>query len=138
MKTLLEFYLGYLDFIYLSPDYRITNSATSGSGTVNASLTVTGPILNWQITNDRGQILFDVAPTKSASPSNWFRISIVRQYLDGYDETNLVTAPESAAWIRDNVRRIEELFADASAAQSCEALTALEDANALKYWGPAK
>lgn len=138
MKTLLEFYLGYLDFIYLSPDYRITNSATSGSGTVNASLTVTGPILNWQITNDRGQILFDVAPTKSASPSNWFQISIVRQYLDGYDETNLVTAAESVAWLRDNARRIEELFADASAAQSCEALTALEDANALKYWGPAK
>lgn len=54
MKTLLEFYLGYLDFIYLSPAYRITNSATSGSGTVNASLTVTGPILNWQITGSSG------------------------------------------------------------------------------------
>lgn len=138
MKTLLEFYLRYLDFIYLNPDYRITNSRTSGSETINASLTVTGPILSWQIANDRGQILFDVAPTKSISPDNWFRVPIVRQYLDGYDETNVVSLAESVAWIRDNAQRIEDLFVDSSAAQSCKALTALEEANALKYWGPPR
>lgn len=139
MKTLLEFYLRYLDFIYLNPDYRITNSRTSGSDSVNASLTVTGPILSWHIANDRGQILLDVAPTKSAnSPENWFRVPIVRQYLDDYDETNVVSLAESVAWIRDNERRIEDLFVDSSAAQSCKALTALEDANALKYWGPPR
>ncbi|MGV0747005.1 hypothetical protein [Mycolicibacter heraklionensis] len=138
MKILLEFYLRYLDFIYLNPDYRITNSRTSGSDTINASLTVTGPILSWQIANDRGQILFDVAPTKSISPDNWFRVPIVRQYLDGYDETNVVSPAESVAWIRDNAQRIEDLFVDSSAAQSCKALTALEEANALKYWGPPR
>lgn len=138
MKILLEFYLRYLDFIYLNPNYRITNSRTSGSDTINASLTVTGPILSWQIANDRGQILFDVAPTKSISPDNWFRVPIVRQYLDGYDETNVVSLAESVAWIRDNAQRIEDLFVDSSAAQSCKALTALEEANALKYWGPPR
>ncbi len=122
----------------MNPNYRITNSRTSGSDTINASLTVTGPILSWQIANDRGQILFDVAPTKSISPDNWFRVPIVRQYLDGYDETNVVSLAESVAWIRDNAQRIEDLFVDSSAAQSCKALTALEEANALKYWGPPR
>jgi hypothetical protein len=138
MKTLLAFYLRYLDFIYLNPDYRITNSRTSGSDTINASLTLTGTILSWQIANDRGQILFDVAPTKFRSPDNWFRVPIVREHLDGYDETNVVSPAEAASWIRDNVRRIEDLFVDSSAAQSCKALAALEEANALKYWGPPR
>jgi len=139
MKALLEFYLRYLDFIYLNPAYRITNSTTSGSAHINASLTLTGPVLSWHIANDRGQILLDVAPSKSASsPENWFRVPIVRQYLDDYDETNVVSPAETVAWIRDNERRIEDLFVDSSIAHSCTALTALEDANALKYWGPPR
>ena len=136
MKTLLEFYLRYLDFIYLDPEYRITNSKTTGSETINAALTLTGSILTWQITNDRGQIAFTVAPTRMSSPENWFRASIIRQYLDGHDETNPVSSAETAAWIRDNIGRIENLFAGSAVVQSCEELTALEEANALKYWGP--
>lgn len=136
MKTLLEFYLQYLDFIYLDPQYRITNSKTTGSATINAALTLTGPTLTWQIANDRGQIQFDVAPTRMSSPENWFRAPIVRQYLDGYDEENVISPAETAAWIRDNVGRIEDLFADSSVVHSCEKLAELEEGNALKYWGP--
>jgi hypothetical protein len=137
MTTLLEFYLQYLDFLYLNPRYRITNSSTSGVATNDASLTLTGPETSWQIANDRGQILFSVAPTELANePRNWFRLSIIRQYLDDYDETNTVPLPEAVAWIRNNQNRIDELFSDASAAQSCDALATLENANAEKYWGP--
>lgn len=136
MKTLLEFYLQYLDFIYLDPKYRITNSKTTGSATINAALTLAGPTLTWQIANDRGQILFDVAPTRMSTPENWFRVSIVRQYLDGYDEVNAISPAETSVWIRHNVERIEDLFADSSVAHSCEKLTRLEEENALKYWGP--
>lgn len=136
MKTLLEFFQRYLDFIYLEPDYRITDSKTSGSETVNAGLTITGPTLTWQITNDRGQMLFTIAPTRMSAPENWFRIAIVRQFLDGYDETIPVSPAETVTWIRENMARIESLFADSAAAQSCERLSALEEVNALKYWGP--
>jgi hypothetical protein len=138
MKTLLEFYLRYLDFIYLDPRYRITNSSTAGVATINASLTLTSALLNLQIANDRGQILFNVAPTKLNLPENWFRVSIIRQYLDGYDELNRVSAVETTAWIRENLGRIEDLFSDSSVIQSCEEVAALENANALKYWGPPK
>jgi hypothetical protein len=137
MTTLLEFYLKYLDFLYLDPRYRITDSSTTGVATNDASLTLTGSTTTWQITNDRGQILFYFAPTKFASePDNWFRLGIIRQYLDNYDETNRVSPTEAAAWARDNRGRIDELFSDAAAANSCQALTALENANAEKYWGP--
>lgn len=138
MKILLEFYLRYLDFIYLDPEYRITNSTTAGSATINASLTLTGSTLTWQIVNDRGPILFDVTPTRLSSPENWFRVPIIRQYLDGYDELNAVSPAETAMWIRDNLGRIEGLFLDPVAAQSCESLTALEEENTLKYWGPSR
>lgn len=138
MKTLLEFYLRYFDFLYLDPRYRITNSRTAGVAAINASLTLTGPALSWLIANDRGQMQFHVAPTKLNAPENWFRMPIIRQYLDGYDETNQVSPEETVAWIRDNLGRIEELFSDSPAGKSCKALAELENANAIKYFGPPK
>ena len=47
--------------------------------------------MSFWITNDRGQISCDVVPTQLESPQNWFRISIIRQFLDGFDETNVVS-----------------------------------------------
>ncbi|WAC90951.1 hypothetical protein [Mycobacterium sp. Aquia_213] len=139
MTTLLEFFLKYLDFLYLDPRFRITDSSTSGVATNNASLTLTSPVTTWQISNDRGQIHFDVAPTKLADqPRNWYRLSIIRQYLDDYDETHAVPPTEAVSWVRDNRGRIDELFSDTSVAKSSEALAALENANAVKYWGPPK
>ena len=137
MKALLEFLLRYLDFFYLDPRYRITNSTTSGVANINASLRLTGPVISWEISNDRGQIGFGAAPTKfSESPDNWFRISLIRQYLDGFDELNAVSSAETVSWIRDNIDRIEQLFTDSSATHSCEELIALAKSLAIKYWGP--
>ncbi|MGB6206620.1 hypothetical protein [Mycobacterium sp.] len=138
MEELLEFYLKYFSFLYLDPNYHITDSSTDGSATINASLTATGPLLSWQLTNNLGQIRIDIAPTKLSSPGNWFRISIIRQYLDGYDEQSPVSPGDAVAWVRDNLSRIEELFSDSSATASCTALTELENANAIKYWGTPK
>jgi hypothetical protein len=138
-ENVVGIYLKYQDFLCLDPRYRITDSRTSGAATNGASLTATSPITSCQIDNDRGQILFSLAPTKLAGePRNWFRLSIIRQYLDDYDETNPVSPTEAATWVRHNLGRIDELFSDALAPRSCEALIALENANAVKYWGPPK
>jgi hypothetical protein len=139
VKTLLEFFLRYFDFLYLDPRYHITNSRTSGAASIDAGLTLTGPVISWSLHNNRGKIGFGVAPTQfAASPENWFRIPIVRQYLDHYEETNFVSPEETVVWTRDNLGRIEELFSDASAASSCKALVALEESLANKYFGPPK
>jgi hypothetical protein len=138
-KTLLEYFLTYFKFLYSDPRYRIMDSRTSGASTVDAGLTLRGPIVSWSFGNNRGQIHLGVAPSRYAkSPEYWFRIPVVRQYLDHYDETNCVPPGETAAWIRDNRGRIEDLFCDASAADSCKALIALEKALAIKYFGPPK
>ena len=119
--------------------YRITDSRTSGAPTIDAGLTLTGPDISWIIGNNRGQIDFSVAPTKLAkSPDNWSRVSLIRQYLDDYDETNAVSPEATVAWIRDNLGRIEELFTDAKAARSCEELIALAKSLAIKYFGPTE
>lgn len=137
MTTLLQFYLQYLSFLYLDSRYHITDSTTSGNTSINASLTVTGPLLKWLIANDRGQIEFTIAPTRLAAVrDNWFRASLIRQYLDNYDETNRVSPEAMVAWIRDNVERIEELFNDSRADQSCEELLNLAKLLANKYFGP--
>ena len=139
MKTLLVFFLRYCDFLFLDPRYRITDSRTSGAPTIDAGLTLTGPVASWSLNNNRGRIEIAVAPTQSAaSPENWFRITVVRQYLDGYDEMNAASPEETIAWTRDNLGRIEELFSNDSAANSCRALIALEEALATKYFGPTK
>ncbi|OBH99461.1 hypothetical protein [Mycobacterium sp. E2733] len=139
MRTLLQFYLQYFDFLYLDPRYRITDSSTSGNPTINASLTVASPSLSWHISNDRGQIGVSFAPTKSAAvPDNWFRASLIRQYLDNYDETNTVSPEAMVAWIRDNLERIEDLLSDAKADGSCEKLLNLAKLLADKYFGPSQ
>ncbi|GAB5010660.1 hypothetical protein JHV666_27380 [Mycobacterium avium subsp. hominissuis] len=126
MTTLLEFLLKHFDFLYLDPRYRITDSSTTGVATSGASLTLSGPTTSWHISNDRGNIAFSVAPTALASESqNWFRLSIIRQYLDNYDEMNAVAPTEAAAWARQNRARIDDLFSNGSVLESCEALTAL-------------
>ncbi|OCB16532.1 hypothetical protein [Mycobacterium intracellulare] len=137
MKTLLEFFLHYFDFLYLDPSYHVTNSTTSGNPLSNASLTLTGPVISWELTNDRGQLGFVIAPTTLAkSPDNWFRATLIRQYLDDYDETNTVSPLETVAWIRSNLSRIEQLFIEPETERSCEELLNLAKALAIKYFGP--
>lgn len=139
MKTLLEFFVEHFGFLYLDPHYRITDSRTSGAPTIDAGLTLTGRVINWSIHNNRGKLGFGVAPTALAdSPDNWFRISVIRQYLDGFDETNAVGPLDTVTWARNNVGRIEEMFSGANAAKSCEELIALEKALADKCFGPSQ
>jgi hypothetical protein len=135
MKTLLEYFLRYFEILYLDPRYHITDSSTSGVATNNASLRLTGPILSWSLTNDKGQIVLYVAPTELATASNWFRVSLIKQYLDSDDEIEYVSAADEIGWVRQNSGRLEQLFADASKLEStCEKLAALRRSNANQYW----
>lgn len=137
MTRLLDFLLKYLEVLYLDPRYRITDSATTGSATENASLRLTSDILSWRITNDRGQIRLAVAPTKLETPENWFRLTSVRQYLDHKEEHGTLLTDELALWLAHNINRVEELFAsDSIATTSCRELVDLEEAKALKLFGP--
>lgn len=103
----LEFFLNHFDFLYLDPRYRITDSSTTGAATSGATLTLTGTVTSWQLSNDRGEIGFAIAPTELAADSqNWFRLSIIRQYLDDYGETNAVAPAEAAEWARQNRSRV--------------------------------
>jgi len=135
MKTLLEYFLRYFDLLYLDPRYRITDSSTGGVATNNASLRLTGPILSWSLANDKGQIVLHVAPTELAAASNWFRVSLIKQYLDNDDEIEYLPAADEIGWVRENSGRLEQLFADDSKLEStCDKLGALRRSNANKYW----
>ncbi|MGB7142847.1 hypothetical protein [Mycobacterium sp.] len=137
MTKLLEYFLRYLEVLYLDPGYRITDSSSTGSATENASLRLTGDILSWRLTNDRGQIRLVVAPTKLETSENWFRITSVRQYLDHKEEQGTMLTAELASWLSLNINRVVDLFADDSiAASSCAALIAIEEAKADKLFGP--
>lgn len=135
MKTLLEYFLKYFEVLYLDSRYHITNSNSNGVATTDASLQLTGPTLSWDLTNDKGQMLLSVAPTELASPSNWFRISLIKQYLDKEDEIEHLSAMKEIKWIYENSTRVEQLFLDASLIENtCETLNALRRSNANRYW----
>ncbi|MDD7812780.1 hypothetical protein PP713_09440 [Mycobacterium sp. CSUR Q5927] len=136
MTRLLELFLKYLEVLYLNPKYRIANSTTTGSPAENASLRLTGDTVSWQIINDRGQIYVAVAPTRMDTTENWFRLTIIRQYLDGVDEHSTLLSDELAAWLSQNISRVEELFVDARVGISCEALIGLEETKATELFGP--
>lgn len=137
MTKLLEILLRHLGVLYLNPRYRITNSRTTGSAMENASLRFTGETLSWHIYNDRGQVRLVVAPTKLETSENWFRITSVRQYLDGKEEDDTLLTDELSSWLGNNIERVEALFEnEANARRSCSALIDLEDAKAVKLFGP--
>jgi hypothetical protein len=70
------------------------------------------------------------------SRENWFWLSVIRQYLDGDEDT--VLDDGGVTWLRSNIARIEQLFADRMiAARSCETLNALKEAIAVRLFGPA-
>lgn len=138
VKTLLAFLYNNLEFLYLNPLYRFTDSSTTGMENDRARLVLTGPTMTVGITNDRGKLRFAVAPTKLLTPRSWFRVTTVRQYLDGVDESDSVPSKETAAWFRDNFDRVEGLFADESASDSCNALDELRQSNAVKWFGPSQ
>ena len=126
----------YFDVFYLNPSYRISDSSTTGSSTADASIVISGPNLAWRLVNNRGRFQIALAPNNLISRENWFWLSVVRQYLDGDEDTALDAA--GILWLRDNLGRIEELFADeAAAVRSLDELRGLEDAIAERLFGPS-
>lgn len=135
MKSLLEYFLNHLDMLYLNPRYRITDSSTRGLASIDASLRLTGPVLSWYLTNDRGQIELTVAPTKRVTPENWFWVSLVRQYMRSDAEIEYLSPTQEIEWVRENSARIEQLFSDDPALETtCAELRALRSSNADRYW----
>ncbi|WP_078058812.1 hypothetical protein [Mycolicibacter icosiumassiliensis] len=136
MTRLLELFLKHLQVLYLDPKYRITNSMTTGSPAENASLRMTGDTTSWQIINDRGQIYVAVAPTRLDTAENWFRLTTIRQYLDGAEERSTLLTDELATWLSHNMDRVEALFVDARVETSCKVLIGLEEMKATELFGP--
>ena len=135
MKTLLEYFLNYFDMLYLDPQYRITNSSSRGYPTIDASIQLTGPILSWNLANNRGQMELTVAPTRLATAENWFWVSLIKQYVDGESEIKYVSAAEEIEWVRGNIDRVERVLADGPTLETtCEELQALRQSNSDKYW----
>lgn len=135
MKTLLTDSLNNFEFLYTNPQYRFTDSSTDGRPTGDASLRLTGPLASFWFSNERGRLSCDVAPTQSASEKNWFRVPIVRQYLEGQAEASASPAKETAAWMEGNLERIDTLFTEDAVAKSCSEMFSLgEDFSRTALW----
>jgi hypothetical protein len=136
MRILLQFFLEYLEVLYLNPKYRFTNSANRGLADIDASITMTGDQLVWQINNDRGQINWAVAPVHRANSEYWFWLPLIRQYLEGGDESPQDSPVQQAAWLTQHLTEVEELFdGDTSSARVCEELVTLRRWNSSRKWG---
>ncbi|MCA2245153.1 MULTISPECIES: hypothetical protein [Mycobacterium] len=136
MKTLLEFIVQYVGVLYLNPKYRITNSSNRGLADIDASISFTGEQLRWDLVNDRGLIYFAAVPLLQTVSDDWFGLALIRQYLEGGDDTGADAPIDQANWLSTNLTRVEELFADQSTAERvCEELLTLRRSNSSKKWG---
>ncbi|OBB96608.1 hypothetical protein [Mycobacterium sp. 852002-40037_SCH5390672] len=135
MKALLEFIVQYVSFLYLDPRYRITDSSTRGLADIDASISFSSEQLKWDVVNDRGIIYFTAVPVFQDG-SDWFALSLVRQYLDGGDDAVGDLAVDQANWLSTNLNRVERLFADKpTVARVCDELATLRRSNSSKRWG---
>jgi hypothetical protein len=136
MRILLQFVLEYLEVLYLNPRYRFTDSANRGLADIDPSTTITGDQLVWQINNGRGQINWAVAPVHRAASEYWFWVPLIRQYLEGGDESPHDSPVQQAAWLTQHLNEVEELFdGEAFSARACEELVTLRRSNSSKRWG---
>lgn len=133
---LLQFIIQYLEVLYLNPSYRFTDSVNRGLAEVDASITLTGGRLAWQINNDRGQLHLAVAPVHRANPEYWFWLPLVRQYLEGAEESRQDSPVEQATWLANHLDQVEQLFAaDTTSDRVSEELVTLRRSNSSKKWG---
>ncbi|WP_081292976.1 hypothetical protein [Mycobacterium colombiense] len=135
MKTLLEFIVRYVEFLYLNPKYRITDSSNRGLADIDASISFSSEQLKWDVVNDRGIIYFAAVPVHQDSP-DWFPLSLIRQYLERSDDAGVAQPMEQANWLSQNLNEVEELFADKpTASRVCDELATLRLSNSSKKWG---
>ena len=136
MKTLLEFIVQYVGFLYLNPRYRVTDSSTRGLADIDASISFSSEPLKWDVVNDRGRIYFAAVPLFQKGVDNWFALPLIRQYLEGGDDTGAGSPIDQANWLSKNLERVEEIFAnEPTSARVCEELVALRRSNSYKNWG---
>lgn len=136
MKTLLEFIAQYVGFLYLNQDYRITDSSTRGLPDIDASVSFSSNRIRWDIINDRGQIYFAAVPLFQENAPDWFTNSLIRQYLEGGEDTGADSPVQQANWLSTNLSGVEQLFSDESTStRSCEELIALRRSNSSRKWG---
>jgi hypothetical protein len=134
MKTLLEFIVDYVSFLYLNPRYRITDSSNRGLVDIDASISFSSDQLRWDVVNDRGIIYFAAVPLLQEG-SDWFALSLIRQYLEG-GGAEASQPQDQANWLSANLNRVEQLFTDnQSAARVCDELASLRLSNSSKRWG---
>ena len=136
MKTLLQFIVQYAGFLYLNPNYRITDSSTRGLPDIDASVSFSGDRLKWEIVNDRGSIYFVAVPLFQNSGDDWFALPLIRQYLEGGDDVGAGSPADQASWLSSNLGRVEQLLTDESTSVDVrEGLAALRLSNSSKKWG---
>lgn len=135
MKTLLEFIVRYGSFLYLNPKYRITDSSNRGLADIDASISFASEVLKWDVVNDRGIIYFVAVPVLQDG-SDWFALSLIRQYLEKSDDTGPIQPVDQADWLSRNLNDVEDLFANRpTATRVCDELAALRSSNSSKRWG---
>lgn len=135
MKTLLEFIVQYAGLLYLNPNYRIIDSSTRGLTDIDASVSFASDELKWDVVNERGRIYFAAVPIVLGSAANWFTISLIREYLEGGEDTGADSPVDQANWLSANLNRIEQIFADGpTSMRVSEELIALRGSNSSKKW----
>ena len=136
MTRLLDFIARYLSFLYLSDAYRFTDSSHRGLADIDASVTLSGDTLRWDVTNDRGQFDLLVVPLRPEGNTRGYWLSLIRQYLEGGADTDQGTILSQLNWLQDNLNRVEALFADdAKTEKVCAELESLKRLNSYKNWG---
>jgi hypothetical protein len=139
MRLLLEFIARYVGFLYLDPKYRIIDSSNRGLSDIDASITFASDRIRWDAINDRGQIYFAAVPLLQTSDPDWFTSSLIRQYLEGGEDTGAGAPVAQANWLSENLSRVEQLFSDeVTSTRSCEELIVLRRSNSVKKWGSPK
>ncbi|WP_231965187.1 hypothetical protein [Mycobacterium sp. E3339] len=75
-------------------------------------------------------------PKLQGGATDGFAISLIRQYLEGGEDTGVDSPIGQADWLSANLKRLEQLFAEEpSSASVCADLISLRRSNSSKKWG---
>jgi hypothetical protein len=135
MTRILAFIANYMGFLWAGARFKIVGSEVATSNGGDALLLVESRDLRLRFVCDRTQLLLDLQPTRTQTPSEWFSIDLIRRVLLGKREDSALLDESYAVFLKEQLDEIERRFSDENWSETRPELQKLKLKRAKELFG---
>jgi hypothetical protein len=132
MDDILKFILAYCSFLYKDWGFKFIDSEVSKSFGGDSFLVLAINGLQVRFVRDRGQLFFDFKPDNTKV---WYSIDLMRELINEEGEFHSLMDEENAIFLRDNFKKILNLFSSENLSETEKRLDELKVIRSKKLFG---